>query len=169
MVGASNSRGLCCDMLSTLVSLSHTQKSYSIFSSTHNWHSLTANSCPIRIGSIICSASLYKCMCIDFQSGSASFRACHTYIYTQDIPTSACTRVKQARKWNDDGEMGWMEEAEQVTDIIFSFSLSEVVILSETAISFACLPVFPWGLWRDGEILLWFRTPSSLGQNRPHE
>lgn len=53
-------------------------------------------------------------------------------------------------------QVGQMEGAEQVTEIISSFSLSEVVILSESAISFARLPVFPRGpleRWRDSPLI----------------
>lgn len=34
---------------------------------------------------------------------------------------------------------------------------------------FICLLHFPLRPCKDGELLLWFRTASSLGQNRPHE
>lgn len=49
------------------------------------------------------------------------------------------------------------EEAEQVMEIIFFLSLSEVVILSESAISFACLPACfpprPMERWRDSPLI----------------
>lgn len=148
VVSTSDSRGLSCDMLATLaflsLRLSHTHRSHRVFSVTHNWHSLSANSCPLQIGSIICSAGLHKYMHVDNQSSSVNFRTVahlNTHINTHPHRRMYTDEAGEKTKWwwSD----GWMEEAEQVTEIVFSFSLSEVVILSESAISFACLPVFP--------------------------
>lgn len=57
------------------LSLSYTQRSYSVVSLTHNWHSLSANSCPLQIGSIICSVGLHEYMHVEIWSGSITFRA----------------------------------------------------------------------------------------------
>lgn len=52
-----------------------------------------------------------------------------------------------------------MGEAEQVREIVSSLSLSfsEVIILSKSVISFACLPVFPpprpVERWRDSPLI----------------
>lgn len=148
MVGASNSRGLCCDMLATLpfLTLSHTHREAIVIHT-----SLSANFCPIQTGSIICSTALHKYMHVDIQGGNVNLKPVQ-HLHT-DMPTGSCTQMKQARKWNEDGQM---EEAVQVTEIIFSLSFSEVVILPEPSITFACLPVVPRGprkRWRDSPLI----------------
>lgn len=56
---------------------------------------------------------------------------------------------------------------EWVARIIFSFSFSEVVILSRSAISLARLPVF--SPRARGEMERFWSHSECLGKNRPHE
>lgn len=64
--------------------------------------------------------------------------------HTRHISTGTCNEMLL---------VGQMEGAEQVTEIISSFSLSEVVILSESAISFSVFPRGPPERWRDSPLI----------------
>lgn len=143
----------------------HTQ----MYTNTFDWHTApSANSCPAQRGNIIC---LNKCVHVGIPDGSRAFRA----VRRSDAPITSPRakknkshggRMRRAvvlREGSGDGDRFLAPRSHWSGNSVRGCDLIRLRCT-------APLPVFPSRPPRkDGEILLWFRTPSSLGQNRPHE